>query len=236
MQKLEDNASEGHRGRGPNIPGSPGDVRNRAWDERWENYTSLKLTANAPENGMVGRRITFVLGRGYVSFRECINPSGCRNFKKIVGHWDDNSTPNQCRREKTEGMILPSLGNCPMSLPKRHVRVDEMRYVTLPKTNISPEDRPKPKRKCLSSNHPFSGAFAVSFREGTCHHPGAPMICNGMEGSHPWLWWFPSASHMFSLLPRKLTAETQKMEVCLGRWFSFSNRWCLQVPAVSFRG
>ena len=29
-----------------------------------------------------------------------------------------------------------------------------------------PENRPKPNRKGSYSNHPFSGAFAVSFREG----------------------------------------------------------------------
>ena len=32
---------------------------------------------------------------------------------------------------------------------------------------FAPENRPKPKRKGSSSNHQFSGAFAVSFREGT---------------------------------------------------------------------
>ena len=38
---------------------------------------------------------------------------------------------------------------------------------TLPKTNIfASENRQPPKRKGSSSNHPFSGAFAVSFREG----------------------------------------------------------------------
>ena len=29
---------------------------------------------------------------------------------------------------------------------------------TIPETNIAPENRPKPKRKGSSSNHPFSGA------------------------------------------------------------------------------
>ena len=38
---------------------------------------------------------------------------------------------------------------------------------TLPKTNIAAENRLKPKRKRWYSNHPFSGAFVVSFREGT---------------------------------------------------------------------
>ena len=68
---------------------------------------------------------------------------------------------------------------------------------TLPKTNwqFALENRPKPKRKGLSSNHQFSGAFAVSFREGryifecnkgvlllACcpcpcpYHPGLPII------------------------------------------------------------
>ena len=31
---------------------------------------------------------------------------------------------------------------------------------------FAPGNRPKPKRKGSSSNHPFSDAFAVSFREG----------------------------------------------------------------------
>ncbi len=35
-----------------------------------------------------------------------------------------------------------------------------------PQTNIAPENRPGPKRKRSSSNHPFAGAFAFSFREG----------------------------------------------------------------------
>ena len=30
-----------------------------------------------------------------------------------------------------------------------------------------PENRPGPKRKGSSSNHPFSGALAVSFRDGS---------------------------------------------------------------------
>ena len=38
---------------------------------------------------------------------------------------------------------------------------------TLPETNSSPpEHSPGPKRKQSYSNHPFSGAFAGSFREG----------------------------------------------------------------------
>ncbi len=37
---------------------------------------------------------------------------------------------------------------------------------TLPKTNSSPQKISLPKRKGSSSNHPCSGAFAVSFREG----------------------------------------------------------------------
>ena len=41
--------------------------------------------------------------------------------------------------------------------------------VTLPETNskFAPENRPKLNRKGSYSNHPFLGAFAVSFREGT---------------------------------------------------------------------
>ena len=41
----------------------------------------------------------------------------------------------------------------------------------LPST-VAPENRPKrPKRKLSYSNHPFSGAFAVSFREGKTSFP-----------------------------------------------------------------
>ena len=37
--------------------------------------------------------------------------------------------------------------------------------VTLPETNVfAPENRPKPNRKGLYSNHPFSGAMLVSGR------------------------------------------------------------------------
>ena len=40
--------------------------------------------------------------------------------------------------------------------------------ITLPKTNSSPLKIGRdPNRKGLYSNHPFSGAMAVSFREGT---------------------------------------------------------------------
>ncbi len=40
-------------------------------------------------------------------------------------------------------------------------------FIAFPETNIAPENRPGPKRKRSSSNHQFSGAFAVSFREGS---------------------------------------------------------------------
>ena len=42
---------------------------------------------------------------------------------------------------------------------------------TLPETNseFAPENRPGPKRKGSSSNHQFSGAMLVSFREGIFH-------------------------------------------------------------------
>ena len=33
-------------------------------------------------------------------------------------------------------------------------------------STVAPENRPGPNRKGSSPNHPFSGAFAVSFREG----------------------------------------------------------------------
>ena len=42
-----------------------------------------------------------------------------------------------------------------------------IRSNTLPETNIfANENRADPKRKGSYSNHPFSGAFDVSFREG----------------------------------------------------------------------
>ena len=41
---------------------------------------------------------------------------------------------------------------------------------TLPGTNIfAPENRPKPKRKRSSSNHPFPGGENVSFRENSMY-------------------------------------------------------------------
>ena len=45
---------------------------------------------------------------------------------------------------------------------------DSMECHTLLKTKIAPKNRPGPKRKGLSSNHPFSFRckLAVSFREG----------------------------------------------------------------------
>ena len=38
-------------------------------------------------------------------------------------------------------------------------------------TARAPENRPGPERKQSYSNHPFSGAFAVSFREGNSYTP-----------------------------------------------------------------
>ena len=37
---------------------------------------------------------------------------------------------------------------------------------TIPETNIAPENRPSQKEAGSYSNHPVSGAFTVSFREG----------------------------------------------------------------------
>ena len=55
---------------------------------------------------------------------------------------------------------------CPTS-EKRLLDLDRKRRDSLPETNVSaPENRPKPNRKGLYSNHPFVGAMAVSFREG----------------------------------------------------------------------
>ena len=41
-----------------------------------------------------------------------------------------------------------------------------MPWIFYPPCNIAPENRPGPKRTLSSSKDPFSGAFAVSFREG----------------------------------------------------------------------
>ena len=47
--------------------------------------------------------------------------------------------------------------------------LNKQKLSTLPETNsnFATENRPGPKRKRSYSNHPFLGAFAVSFREGT---------------------------------------------------------------------
>ena len=53
-------------------------------------------------------------------------------------------------------------------VPPKLAAASEAEKGTLPKTNsiFAPENRPGPKRKRSYSNHPFSGALAVSFREG----------------------------------------------------------------------
>ena len=53
--------------------------------------------------------------------------------------------------------------------PNQRGSLEHPLNLTLPEFNIAaiaPENRPTPKRKGSSSNHPFSGAFDVSFREG----------------------------------------------------------------------
>ena len=62
------------------------------------------------------------------------------------------------------GVISPViLLNLSPSTPQRKQKKGGIRVEkTLPET----ENRPKPNRKGSSSNHPFLGAFAVSFREG----------------------------------------------------------------------
>ena len=53
-------------------------------------------------------------------------------------------------------------------------RMSRLTLITLPKTNSSPLNIGLSKRKGSSSNHPFSGAMAVSFREGTSLGCGWP--------------------------------------------------------------
>ena len=56
------------------------------------------------------------------------------------------------------------------------------RMITLPETNQNaPENKPIPNRKGSYSNHPFSGALAVSFREG--------------KNMDSWDFWFRCQSH-----------------------------------------
>ena len=49
-----------------------------------------------------------------------------------------------------------------------------------PETNskFAPENRPGPNRKGLYSNNPVSGAFAVSFRAGTCFLFFSKLTCS----------------------------------------------------------
>ena len=61
--------------------------------------------------------------------------------------------------------------------------------LTLPEFNIAtiaPENRPTPKRKGSSSNHPFSGAFDVSFREGIVVVKGGGWFQQG-DGGFPYM-------------------------------------------------
>ena len=57
-------------------------------------------------------------------------------------------------------------------------------------TANAPENRPKPNRKHSYSNHPFSGAFAVSFREGIhCKNGPLSIICCDCHlPTRPWKW------------------------------------------------
>ena len=63
--------------------------------------------------------------------------------------------------------------------PNQRGSLEHPLNLTLPEFNIAaiaPENRPTPKRKGSSSNHPFSGAFDVSFREGI-------VVVEGVGGS-----------------------------------------------------
>ena len=67
------------------------------------------------------------------------------------------------------------LGSCPVCITRLYPLKSPMTAVQNQQVRIgkalkitakAPENRPGPKRKGSSSNYPFSGAFAVSFREG----------------------------------------------------------------------
>ena len=63
--------------------------------------------------------------------------------------------------------------------------------ITLPETNskFAPENRPKrPQKETRKySNHPFSGALAVSFREGTPIYFSHEVQVIWVLGSHNWI-------------------------------------------------
>ena len=93
--------------------------------------------------------------------REMLKPILSReNVSPVRGFW--GFTPAWCERclvfeTSTRNIQKPRLeaaGSKDSALP------------TLPETNSSPLKIAHPKRKRSSSNHPFSGAFAASFREG----------------------------------------------------------------------
>ncbi len=188
MQKLEDNASEpppSRRAQHPRKRISGGCPYLRSMrNPRWENYHSLKLTASLPlKMGWLGDELLSFGGlrpifRGelLVSFRECINPSGCRNFKKnswTLG-WQFHTQTN-ADAKKVKEWYYPRLETA--SCPFQKGMFESMRWDMLPSSKLTyPLKIGLPKRKGLSSNHPFSGASSRCIQD-----------LHRKEGSHPWL-------------------------------------------------
>ena len=72
------------------------------------------------------------------------------------------STDHNCLGDHSQyGMCIRTV-----DMPSPRYFWGEIVKFTLLETNVAPENRPKPNRKGSYSNHPFSGAFAVSLREG----------------------------------------------------------------------
>ncbi len=100
-------------------------------------------------------------------------------------------------------------GGRPSSFPvfswKKHPNVVGSTNIPLPKTNsnITSKNRPGPRKKHSSSNHGFSGAFAVSFREGTPNEVSLLDV-------------FPQIIKLKILLPSPQAYPTHNIEDTLG--------------------
>ena len=71
-------------------------------------------------------------------------------------------------------MTSVGFGENPPGRGRRGDDEETTHSITPPETNSEfiPENRPYANRKGSSFNHPFSGVFAVSFREGSFKFPG----------------------------------------------------------------
>ena len=88
----------------------------------------------------------------------------------LLSHWN-----HQCK--STKSLKVTSLAECDLGFNlsyTSHNSISNDRRgplfweMTLPETNIFAPEKGLPKKETSSSNHWFSRAFAVSFREGTC--------------------------------------------------------------------